>query len=52
MMMKKQFRYEIQSNQEDCISNIIGIFDALQQNQSFCDVMGEHNTFNNDHLHI
>lgn len=40
-MTEKQFQYETQTYQEECIGNIIDIFDALQ-NQPFCDVMAEH----------
>ena len=43
-MVAKQFQYEVQPYQEDCIENIIGVFDALQQQQPFCDVMTEHYT--------
>jgi type III restriction enzyme len=41
-MSNKQFQYEIQPYQEDCIENIISIFDALQQNQPFCEALTEH----------
>jgi type III restriction enzyme len=32
--MIKQFQYEIQNHQEDCVNNIIQIFDALNQGES------------------
>ncbi len=51
-MAGKQFQYEVQPYQEDCIENIIGVFDALQQNQPFCDVMKEHHTPRNYHFPI
>jgi len=38
-MVERQFQYEVQPYQEECIHNIIGIFDALQLNQPFCEVM-------------
>lgn len=40
--MTKQFQYEKQSFQEDCIQNIISIFGALHQNQTFAKVMQTH----------
>jgi len=43
-MLEKQFQYDVQPYQEDCINNIIGIFDALRQNQQFNIVMSEHKT--------
>lgn len=51
-MAQKEFQYEIQSYQEDCINNIISIFDALQQNQPFCDVMTKHHGINNYHFSV
>ncbi len=51
-MAGKQFQYEVQPYQEDCIGNIIGVFDALQQNQPFCDVMTEHHMPRNYHFPI
>jgi type III restriction enzyme len=47
-----QFQYEEQLYQEDCIANIIGIFDALQQNQPFCEVMTEHHARHNYHFPV
>ncbi len=51
-MAEKQFQYEIQPYQEDCIGNIISVFDALQQNLPFCDVMAEHHTPRNYHFPV
>jgi type III restriction enzyme len=39
---QKQFQYEVQQYQEDCVSNIISIFEKLQINQPFCDALNEH----------
>jgi type III restriction enzyme len=41
-MAGKQFQYEIQPYQEDCINNIIAIFDTLRQNQTFYDALNGH----------
>jgi type III restriction enzyme len=38
----KQFQYEIQSFQEDCVKNILEIFGKLHQNESFGTVIKEH----------
>lgn len=51
-MSEKQFQYEIQSYQEECINNIISIFDALHQNQPFPEVMEEHYAKHNYHFPI
>lgn len=40
--MTKQFQYEIQSYQEDCISNITGLFENLRQNTPFDAVFAQH----------
>lgn len=42
----KQFQYEIQAYQEDCVNNIISIFESLRQNNNFCDVLTEHKNKN------
>ena len=42
----KQFQYEIQAYQEDCVNNIISIFESLRQNNNFCDVLIEHKNKN------
>ncbi len=38
----KQFQYEIQSYQEDCVNNIISIFDSLHQKENFIEVLKAH----------
>lgn len=35
----KQFQYEIQAYQEDCVNNIISLFESLRQKQNFVDVL-------------
>ncbi len=40
--MTKQFQYEIQQYQEDCVSNIISLFENLRQHQSFDNVLTAH----------
>lgn len=40
----KQFQYEIQDYQEDCVSNIINLFESLRQNQNFKTVLTAHHT--------
>lgn len=43
----KQFQYEIQSYQEDCVNNIVSLFESLRQKEKFVDVLIEHhNKFN------
>ncbi|AIN94633.1 DEAD/DEAH box helicase family protein [Treponema putidum] len=39
---KKQFQYEIQDYQETCVNNIVDIFEALQWNNNFVEVLTEH----------
>jgi type III restriction enzyme len=39
---KKQFQYEIQSYQEDCVRNIISLFESLRQKANFIDVLTAH----------
>lgn len=43
----KQFQYEIQDFQEDCVNNITAIFESLRQNVSFNEVFTEHHDKNN-----
>lgn len=43
----KQFQYEIQGFQEDCVNNITTIFESLRQNVSFNEVFTEHHDKNN-----
>ena len=43
---KKQFQYEIQAYQEDCVNNIIDLFGSLREKQNFTDVLTAHNKKN------
>ena len=45
--MTRQFQYEIQNYQEDCINNIVSLFEKLHQNENFVDVFSEHKRKNN-----
>ncbi len=38
----KQFQYEIQAYQEDCVNNIVSLFDSLRQKINFVEVMTAH----------
>ncbi len=38
----KQFQYEIQSYQEDCVTNIVSLFESLRQKVNFGDVLTAH----------
>lgn len=38
----KQFQYEIQSYQEDCVTNIISLFESLRQKMNFGEVLTTH----------
>ena len=38
----KQFQYEIQAYQEDCVGNIIGLLESLRQKENFVDVLSAH----------
>lgn len=38
----KQFQYEIQSYQENCVANIVDIFEGLRQGESFASVFRQH----------
>lgn len=38
----KQFQYEIQSYQENCVANIVDIFEGLRQGESFASVFKQH----------
>jgi type III restriction enzyme len=42
----KQFQYEIQSYQEDCVTNITSLFESLRQKVNFCDVLSAHHKKN------
>lgn len=41
-MMTRQFQYEKQSFQEECVDHIVQIFGALEQGQDFGEVMKNH----------
>jgi len=38
----KQFQYEIQSYQEDCVTNIVSLFESLRQKVNFGEVLTAH----------
>jgi type III restriction enzyme len=40
--MTKQFQYDTQQHQEDCIGSIVAIFEQIAQNVPFADVMRQH----------
>jgi type III restriction enzyme len=42
----KQFQYEIQSYQEDCVTNIISLFESLRQKVNFGEVLTAHHKKN------
>lgn len=42
----RQFQYEIQTYQEDCVNNIISLFESLRQKQNFGEVLTEHHKKN------
>ncbi|PZX16443.1 type III restriction enzyme [Breznakibacter xylanolyticus] len=42
----KQFQYEIQAYQEDCVNNIISLFESLRQKANFGDVLTAHHNKN------
>ena len=42
----KQFQYDIQTYQEDCVNNIVSLFDSLRQKQNFGDVLKAHHKKN------
>jgi type III restriction enzyme len=42
----KQFQYEIQAYQEDCVNNIISLFESLRQKENFGDVLTAHHKKN------
>jgi len=45
-MTAKQFQYEIQSYQEDCISNITSLFENLRQHNELGNIFSEHHKTN------
>ena len=42
----KQFQYEIQGYQEDCVNNIINLFENLSQKSSFIEIFEAHHRIN------
>jgi type III restriction enzyme len=42
----KQFQYEIQAYQEDCVNKIISLFESLRQKEKFDDVLTAHHNKN------
>jgi len=42
----KQFQYEIQSYQEDCVTNIVSLFESLRQKVNFGEVLTAHHKKN------
>jgi len=44
---KKQFQYEVQDYQEECVNNIVTIFENLHQKENFVDVLKEHHKKHN-----
>lgn len=42
----KQFQYEIQSYQEDCVTNIVSLFESLRQKVNFGEVLKAHHKKN------
>ncbi|HRP02845.1 MAG TPA: DEAD/DEAH box helicase family protein [Candidatus Kapabacteria bacterium] len=42
----KHFQYEIQSYQEDCVTNITSLFESLRQKVNFCEVLTAHHKKN------
>jgi type III restriction enzyme len=42
----KQFQYEIQAYQEDCVNNILSLFESLRQKENFGDVLDAHHKKN------
>lgn len=43
---KKQFQYEIQTYQEDCVNNIVYLFENFRQKENFGEVMNAHHKKN------
>ncbi|PJJ80349.1 restriction endonuclease [Mucilaginibacter auburnensis] len=44
---KKQFQYEIQAYQEECVNNIVNLFESLHQKAKFSEVFTAHHKKNN-----
>lgn len=47
MSKKKQFQYEIQSYQEDCVNSIVNLFGSLSKKESFTKILDAHHKENN-----
>ena len=43
----KQFQYEIQTYQEDCVNNIVSLFQKIRQKVNFDDVLRQHHQKHN-----
>ena len=43
----KQFQYETQNYQEDCVTNIVSLFESLRQKVNFCEVLTAHQKTHN-----
>ena len=43
----KQFQYEIQTHQEDCVNNIVNLFENVRPNVNFVEVMTAHHKKHN-----
>jgi len=43
----KQFQYEVQTYQEDCVNNIVNLFEKLRQKEDFVNVLKEHHKRHN-----
>ncbi|MFK7949318.1 MAG: DEAD/DEAH box helicase family protein [Saprospiraceae bacterium] len=46
MKETKQFQYEIQDYQEDCVNNIVHLFDKFHQQENFSEVLTTHHEAN------
>jgi type III restriction enzyme len=45
-MKNKQFQYEIQTYQENCVNNIISLFESLRKKEIFSEVFTVHHQKN------
>lgn len=43
----KQFHYEVQAYQEECVANIVDLFKSLHQRKPFAEILGAHKDKNN-----
>jgi len=48
----KQFQYEVQGYQEDCVANIIKLFDTLRQKNNFVELLTQHQEDHHYHFPI